>query len=200
MEIKINGTVPQLLEYQLVIELPADLLRQIEAERLQLTENYGILQPPTGRPAVSLARFKASKMMERKIINKLQQLVIKEKAFMIEIKDFGSYPMHAVFIEINNQEKILALIKNLKQARQLMKAAGDEPYFLLDPQIVLAGRLANDKFIEIMKEYAHKKFAGNFLADSFLLLKKNEAEKKYEVVKRFEFEHEVVKKPQGVLF
>ncbi|MFZ1451255.1 MAG: hypothetical protein WAT20_01055, partial [Ferruginibacter sp.] len=84
MEIKINGRVPQLFEYQLVIDLPAGLRLQVEAERLQLTANYGILQPPTGRPAVSLARFKASKMMENKIISKLQQLVIKEKPFMIE--------------------------------------------------------------------------------------------------------------------
>ncbi len=123
-----------------------------------------------------------------------------EKPFIIELRDYGSYPMHAVFIEIDNQEKVLELIKNLKQARQLMKAGGDEPHFLLDPQMVLAGRLANDKFIEIMKAYAHKKFAGNFLADSFLLLKRNEQEKRYEMVKRFEFEFEAEKKPQGVLF
>lgn len=200
MEIKINGLIPQLFEYQLVIDLPEDLRLKIETERVELTNNYGILQPSTGRPAVSLTRFKANKMMERKIINKLQQVVIEQKPFMIELKDFGSYPMHAVFIEINNQEKVLELIKNLKQARPLMKAGGDEPHFLSDPQMVLAGRLANDKFIEIMKAYEHKKFAGNFLADSFLLLKKNEAEKKYEVVKRFAFEIEAVKKPQGVLF
>ncbi len=200
MEIKINGLIPQLFEYQLVIDLPEDLRLKIETERVELTNNYGILQPSTGRPSVSLARFKANKMMERKIINKLQQVVIEQKPFIIELKDFGSYPMHAVFIEINNQEKVLELIKNLKQARPLMKAGGDEPHFLSDPQMVLAGRLANDKFIEIMKAYAHKKFAGNFLADSFLLLKKNEAEKKYEVVKRFAFEIEAVKKPQGVLF
>lgn len=200
MEIKINGTVPQLFEYQLVIDLPACLRLQVEAERRQLTENYGILQPPTGRPAVSLARFKASKMIENKIINKLQELVIKEKAFMIELRDYGSYPMHALYIEIDNQARVLELIKNLKQARRLMKAAGDEPHFLLDPQIVLAGRLDNDKFIEIMKEYAHKNFAGNFLADSFLLLKRNEQERRYEIVKRFEFEKKAVKKPQGLLF
>ena len=92
------------------------------------------------------------------------------------------------------------LIKKLKQARRLMKAGGDEPHFLLDPQIVLAGRLENDKYIEIMKEYQHKKFAADFIADVFLLLRRADNEKRYELVKRFEFAMVPEKKPQGVLF
>lgn len=138
--------------------------------------------------------------MEKKIINKLRQVVFKERPFMVELRDYGSYPMHALFIEIENQEKILALIKNLKQARQLMKAGADEPHFLIDPQMVLAGRLPGEKFIDIMKEYEHKRFAADFLADSFLLLKKNEKEKRYEVVKRFEFEDSTKKVLQKQLF
>lgn len=127
-------------------------------------------------------------------------MVFKEKPFEVELMDYGNYPMHAVFIEIVNQQRVLDLIKRMKQARPLMKTGGDEPHFLLDPQIVLAGRLPADKFIEIIKEYEIKKFAGRFSADSFLLLKRNEEAKRYEVVKRFQFEGLQEKKLQGQLF
>lgn len=200
MEIEINGLVPQLFEYQLVINMPEDLRRRIEAERQQLAENYNILQPPTGRPCVSLVRFKAYEVMEKKIVDKLQRIVMAAKPFKIELKDYGSYPMHALFIEIKNQEKVTAFIKSLKQARPLMRACGDDPHFLLDPQIVLAGRLTNDKFIEIMKVYAHRKFADDFRAASMLMLKKNEDGRRYEMVKQFEFELLNEKKLQGQLF
>ena len=200
MAIKINGLASQSFEYQMVLELPADLCRKIERVRVQLSEKYCIQQPPTGRPNVSLVRFKAHEMMEKKIINKLRQVVFKEKPFTVRLRDYGSYPMHALFIEIENQARVLELIKQLKQARQLMKVGLDEPHFLIDPQMVLAGRLASDKFIDIMNEYEHKRFAADFLADSLLLLRKSEKKKRYEVVKHFEFEDSHVRILQKQLF
>ena len=188
----------QLYEYMLLIKLPEELQRRVEAERMSLKQNYQIEQPQTGRPNVSLARFKAGKLMENKIINGLQKIAMAEKPFMIELCNYDGYPMHAVFIKIKNQESVIALIKKLKKARPLMTAAGDEPYFLIDPQIALAGRLEPDKYIEIMKACQHKKFEDSFLADSFVLLRKGE--KQYQLVKCFEFKGLKVLKNQGVLF
>ena len=200
MDKTVSVTGHSLYEYLVVIEIPAELRNSIETERLQITENYGIVQPPTGRPHISLVRFKAVKKMENKIAQQLQQVAMAEKPFLVALRDYDGYPMHAVFIQIDNQQKVLDLIKKLKQARRLMKAGGNEPHFLLDPQIVLAGRLDNDKYIEIMTEYEHKKFTADFSADAFLLLRKASNEKRYEVVKRFQLAFVPEKKPQGVLF
>jgi 2'-5' RNA ligase len=200
MDKMLRVTGHSLYEYLVVIDIPAALRKRIEADRQQITENYGIVQPPTGRPHISLVRFMAGKQMENKITQQLQQVALAAKPFMVALRDYDGYPMHAVFIQIDNQQKVLDLIKKLKQARRLMKAGGDEPHFLLDPQMVLAGRLDNDKYIAIMKAYEHKKFAADFLADAFLLLRRADDEKRYEVVKRFEFASVPEKKPQGVLF
>jgi hypothetical protein len=189
-----------LYEYQVVMDIPSALRKRIETGRLQITGQYGIVQPPAGRPNISLVRFKAVKKMENKITQQLQQVAMAEKSFTVELRDYDGYPMHAVFIKIDNQQKVLDLIKKLKQARRLMKAGGDEPHFLLDPQMVLAGRLENDQYIEIMKEYQHKKFASDFLADAFLLLRRADNEKRFELVKRFELAWVPEKKQQGVLF
>ena len=200
MDKTVSVTGHSLYEYQVVIDIPAALRKRIETDRQQITENYGIVQPPAGRPHISLVRFMAVKKMENKITLQLQQVAMAAKPFTVVLRDYDGYPMHAVFIQIDNQQKVLDLIKNLKSARRLMKAGGDEPHFLLDPQMVLAGRLENDTYIRIMKEYQHKKFAADFVADAFLLLRGNDDEKRGELVKRCEFAFVPEKKPQGVLF
>ncbi|MBK6634302.1 MAG: 2'-5' RNA ligase family protein [Chitinophagaceae bacterium] len=200
MDITLSLPGHRLHEYLLVIDPHEELRHKIEKCRQQLTEKYHILQPQTGRPHITLVRFTANPMMEEKIINRLQLIAMAEKPFVVELQDFGSYPMHAIFIKIVNQPRVLQLIKNLKQARRLMKAAGDDPHFLQDPQIALAGRLPKDKYLELMKEYLHKKFTGRFYADAMLLLRRPKMKKRYQIVRRFEFECLPVTTAQGVLF
>lgn len=200
MNLALNLPGHQVYEYLLVIDPHEELRHRIEKSRLQLTEKYHIQQPQTGRPHVSLLRFTAVKLMEEKIINRLQLIAMAEKPFMIELQDYGSYPMHAIFIKIANQPRVLQLIKNLKPARRLLKAAGDDPHFLQDPQMALAGRLPKEKYLELMKEYLHKKFTGRFFADAFLLLRRAATEKRYQVIQRFAFECLPVTAAQGVLF
>jgi 2'-5' RNA ligase len=200
MDISFQLPGHRLYEYLLVIDLPEVLRQKIEKNRRALMEKYHILQPQTGRPHVSLVRFTSLQMMEEKIIQHLQLVAMAEKPFVIELQDYGSYPMHAIYIRIANQPGVLQLIKNLKQARRLMKAAGDDPYFLRDPNIALAGRISKEKYLEAMKEYGHKKFTGRFVADAMLLLRRPKKEKRYQIVRRFEFECLPVTTAQGVLF
>jgi len=200
MNLPINIPCYRLYEYLLVIDPHEELRHKIEKSRLQLTEKYRVQQPQTGRPHISLVRFTAVSKMEDRIINRLQLIAMAEKPFLVELQDYGSYPMHAVFIKIANQPRVLELIKNLKQARPLLKAAGDDPHFLQDPQIALAGRIPKNKYLELMKEYLHKKFTGRFYADAMLLLRRPAHEKRYQIVKRFEFACLPVTTAQGVLF
>lgn len=175
-------------EYLLVLNPHEALRHKIEKCRQALVEKYQIQQPPVGRPHISLVRFVAREEMEEKIVHRLQLIAMEEKPFVVELHDYGSYPMHAIFIRIANQPKVLQLIKHLKEARRLMKLSGEDPFFIQDPNIALAGRLPRDKYLEAMKEYLHKSFTGRFVADSFLLLKRALHEKRYQVAGCFHFE------------
>lgn len=187
-------------EYLLVIDIPADLRERIEKCRHELVEKYHINQPATGRANVSLVRFSALKMTEERIVKRLTLIAENEKPFAIDLQNFGSYPMHAIFIRIANQPRVLELIKRLKKVRSLMKGAGEDPHFLQDPNIALAGRVDKSSYIEAMKEYEHRNFRGRFIVSSFILLKKAKDEKKYSVVKRFEFQYITLLNGQGLLF
>lgn len=187
-------------EYLLVIDIPADLRERIEKCRHELVEKYHINQPATGRANVSLVRFSALKMTEERIVKRLTLIAENEKPFAIDLQNFGSYPMHAIFIRIANQPRVLELIKRLKKVRSLMKGAGEDPHFLQDPNIALAGRVDKSSYIEAMKEYEHRNFRGRFIVSSFILLKRAKDEKKYSVVKRFEFQYITLLNGQGLLF
>jgi hypothetical protein len=165
-----------------------------------LTKKFNIIQPQTGRPSISLLRFCATKRIERKITQRLGSIASGEKAFPVELFGFGGYPMHAIYIRIRNQQRVLELINRLKKLRTLMKAGGEDPYFLHDPQVALAGRIDNACYVAAMREYEHNTFSGSFRVDSFLLLKKQKEEKKYKVARRFLFECTPAGARQQVLF
>ncbi len=187
-------------EYLLLLPLPEMLEHKIEKSRRELAEKYRLQQPPMGRPHVSLGRFTATPGAEEKILYRLQCIALAAQPFLVTLQDFGSYPMHSIFIRIANQPRVLQLIRQLQQARPLMKAAGEAPYFVSDPNIVLAGRMPREKYLDAMKEYLHKHFTGRFLAEAFLVLRKGKNEKRFQVVKRFSLEHLPVGITQGQLF
>ena len=202
LELMAQDTMPgyKTNEYLLIISPHEELRHKIEKCRQELLDRYYIRQPHTGWPNITLVRFYAAQMMEKRLLERLQCLAMEEKPFLVELKDYGSYPMHTIFIRIANQVRVIELIKNLKQARPLMKASGEAPHFLIDPQVLIAGRIPKEKYLSIMNEYLHKKFTGRFVADAFLLLKRPKNEKRYEVVRRFGFECIPVYASQGVLF
>ena len=187
-------------EYLLVLDIPEVLRHKIERARKDLLEKYLIVQPATGRPHVALARFVLPEMLEEKMLYRLQVIAMAEKPFLVELKDYGSYPMHSIYINIANQQRVLELIKSLKQARRLMKQGEQDPHFLQDPAIPLAGRIDKKIYVEAMKEYSHKHFSGKFVADAMLLLKRKAGEKKYMVLRRMEFQNLPVNAAQGNLF
>ncbi len=187
-------------EYILVLDLPETLRHKIEKVRKSMVEKFDLSQPRTGRPHISLVRFTTPQMLEEKMLYRLQLIAMAQRPFRIELKDYAGYPMHSVMIPIENQQGILQLIKNLKEARRLMKTGGTDPYFLTDPSIPLIGKLDKDVYLKIMKEYEQRHFSGQFVADSMLVLKKSIGEKKYQIIRRFEFQSLQVESRQGLLF
>lgn len=187
-------------EYLLLLRIPGALRQRIEAEREEIKRNYGLQQPEPGRPNIPLARFSMMKQSEDRMIQRLEKIAEGQKPFKAELKDYRGYPMHALLIEVLNQQKILDLIKGIKQVRKLMKDGREGPYFINDPNIVLAGRLENDQYIAIMKEYEQRKFRDQFVIDSFLLLRRSKDEQLYTLVKEFNFQKVKERIKQPMLF
>ena len=122
--------------------------------------------------------------------------------FKVELKDFGSYPSHTIYINVTSKVPIQNLVKLLRhEGQRLMKLNEDnKPHFIMEPHLTIARKLKPWQYEKGWLEYSHKSFTGRFIADSMILLRRPAGEVKYQLVQRFEFENLPVSTKQGELF
>jgi 2'-5' RNA ligase len=120
----------------------------------------------------------------------------------IELKDYGSFPAHTIYINVTSKVPVQNLVKQIRtEAQRLMKLNDDnKPHFIMEPHVTIARRLLPWQYEKGWLEYSHKHFTGRFIADAMLLLKRPVGELKYEIAQRFEFQNLPVNTTQGELF
>jgi len=122
--------------------------------------------------------------------------------FKVELKDFGSFPSHTIYIAITSKVPVQGLVKQIRsEAQRLMKLNDDnKPHFIMEPHLTIARKLKPWQYEKGWLEYSQKHFAGRFIADSMVLLKRPVGEMKYQVVERFTFQNLPIATRQGQLF
>lgn len=165
-------------------------------------EKYKAENARWGKPHITLVNFLQFEMMEERIINRLNLIAMGYHSIKVELKDFGSFPSHTIYINITSKVPIQGLVKTIRtETQRLMKFDEDnKPHFILEPHLTIARRLLPWQYEQGWLEYSHKHFTGRFIADGMLLLKRPFGEIKYEIVKRFEFQNLPVSTRQGELF
>jgi 2'-5' RNA ligase len=141
-------------------------------------------------------------MMEERIINRLHNVAMAHYPFKVELKDFGSFPSHTIYINVTSKVPVQSLVKMIRtETQRLMKLNDDnKPHFILEPYLTIARKLQPWQYEKGWLEYSNKNFTGRFIADSMLLLKRPVGELNYQKVKRFEFQNMPVLTKQGELF
>ena len=200
-------TIPgyRLCEFLLVLNPHEELRNRIMSIRKEFHEKYkgaaaskGIV---AGKPQLALVKFETVEMMEERILNRLKTIAMGYHPFKVELKDFGSYPSHSIFINVISKMPIQNLVRQVKDAQRLMKLDKDhKPHFMEEPQITIARKLVPWQYEEAWLEYSNKHFSGRFIADSMLLLKKREGQIGWQIVQRLEFMNLPVTTKQGALF
>jgi 2'-5' RNA ligase len=155
-----------------------------------------------GKTHVALGNFVQYEMMEERIINRLKVIAMGYPPFKVELKEFGSFPSHTIFINVTSKVPVQSLVKLIRtEAQRLMKLNDDnKPHFILEPHLTIARKLKPWQYEKGWLEYSNKSFTGRFIADAMLLLRRPVGEMKYQVVNRFEFQNMPVTTKQGDLF
>ena len=192
----------QVYEYKLVLTPHEELIRHIQDVRKAFIDKFSIENPIASLPQVLLASFKQSQAAEDRILNRLKIVAMGNPAFKVELKDFGSFPSHTIFINVTSKVPITNLIKKVKtDTQRLMKLDADnKPYFPTDSHITIGLKLKPWQYEKAWLEYSHKHFTGRFIADHMLLLRRREGEFKYKIAESFKFENMPVDIKQGELF
>lgn len=188
-------------EYSLVLSPHEELWQKVLKIKNEFAENYKAPTAIWGKPHLTLVKFQQIEMMEERIVNRLKTVSMGYHPFKIELKDFGSFPSHTIYINVVSKLPIQNLVKEIRSAQQLMKMDKEhKPHFLDEPHITVARKLVPWQYEKAWLEYSQRRFTGRFIADGMLLLKRGDGEKAYQIVQRFEFMNLPVTTKQGELF
>lgn len=189
-------------EYLLVLHPHEELWNRLLKVKNEFAEKYQHEQAKWGKPHCTLVNFVQYEMMESKIVNRLKVIAMGYPPVKIELKDYGSFPSHTIYINITSKIPVQGLVKKIRtDTQRLMKLNDDnKPHFIMEPHITIARKLQPWQYEKGWLEYSHKNFTGRFIASDMLLLKRSLFDTKYEIVQRFAFENLPVNTTQGDLF
>src|ERR1022692_3280778 len=129
-------------EYLVILNPHEELRKKITSAKEEFSEKFDAPTARWGKPHLALVRFKQLEMMEERIINHLKILAMGYHPIKVELKDFGSYPSHTIFINVTTKEPIKNLVKEIKPWQKLLKLNEDnKPHFIDDPMFTIARQL-----------------------------------------------------------
>ena len=193
----------KIYEYLLVLNPHEELRNKIMQVKQQFFDSYQSKTALYSKPHITLANFVQYEMMEEKLLYRLQTVAMGYHPIKVELKDYGSFPSHTIYINITSKLPIQDLVKQIRtEAQRLMKLNNDnKPHFIIEPHLTIARKLLPWQYEKGWLEYSNKQFTGRFIADAMLLLKRPVGEMKYQIVKRFEFQNLLITTTkQGELF
>ena len=189
-------------EYLLVLRPPEELWNKIVKVKEGFAEAYRCAQARWGQPHITLVKFVQYEMMEARIVNRLRVVGMGQYPFKVELRDYGSFPSHSIYINVATKIPVQHLIKQVRsEGQRLMKLNDDnKPHFIMEPHVTVARKLQPWQYEKAWLDYSNRQFTGRFIADSMLLLKRAQSEKAYQIVQRFTFQNLPVATIQGELF
>lgn len=189
-------------EYQLVLNPHQELAERVMKIKEEFGDKFKTTINRHTKPHVTLVNFLTWSMMEEKLIQRLQSIAMGIAPFKVELKGYGSFPSHSIFINVTSKLPIQNLIAELKDAQRIMKLNNEnKPHFMDEPHIAVARKLKPWQYEQGWLEYSNRNFTSRFIADSMLLLKRNAGEKsRFQIAKRFDFLNLPVTTKQGNLF
>jgi 2'-5' RNA ligase len=188
-------------EYLLILNPHEELRNKIKDVKQKFYDDYQAPNARWGKPHMTLAKFAQLEMMEERIINRLKVVAMGYHPIKVELKDFGSFPSHTIYINVTTKEPIRNLVKEIKPWQRLLKLNDDnKPHFIDEPHLIIARQLKPWQYEKAWLEYSQKNFTGRFIADSMILLKRKVGDMPYQIAARFEFQNLPVSTKQGELF
>ena len=183
----INHLLPS--EYLLVLQPHNALWDEIKFIKEKFKTDYKFEGIAIGLPHITLAMFKQYPATENRIVNALRNNARTLSPFKVELKDFGSFPTHTIYINIVSKVPIMQAVKTLRQnAQTFMKIDKDnKPFFITEPHLTIARRLQPWQYEKGWLQYQQADFHGRFVADHALLLRRKAGEY-YKQVEKFMFE------------
>jgi 2'-5' RNA ligase len=100
-------------EYLLILDPHEELRKKIMTVKDEFYKKYDAPNARWGKPHLTLAKFTQLEMLEERIINRLKIVAMGYHPIKVELKDFGSFPSHTIYINVTTKEPIKNLVREI---------------------------------------------------------------------------------------
>jgi len=192
----------QVNEYKIILTPHEELAKRIMKIQSDFIEKYKVEFKSVYLPQLILVMFKQIQSYEERIINRLRIVGMGFPPIKIELKDFGSFPSHTIFINVVSKVETTALVRKIREdSQRLMKLdAENKPHFMEGAHLTIARKLKPWQYEQGWNEYSNHHFTGKFIASKMILLRKKQDEYRFSPIESFEFQNLPVESKQGQLF
>lgn len=129
-------------EYLLVLQPHQALWNEIKSIKEKFATDFDCETARMGLPHITLVRFKQYQITEGRIRQALRNSIKTLQPFKIEMKDFGSFPSHTIYINIVSKVQMMNAVKVARQEKKIMKMDKDnKPYFITESRVTIARKL-----------------------------------------------------------
>jgi len=189
-------------EYLLVLQPNEELEKKIQGVKEDFADKYKMNSAKWSRPHITLVNFLQYEMMEPRLLSRLRTVAMGSPPFKLEMKDYGSFPSHTIYINITSKVPVQHLVRTIRAESQRLMKLNDEnkPHFIMEPHLTIARNLVPWQYEKGWLEYSNRQFTGRFIADSMLLLKRKRGDRAYQIAERLGFQNLPVMVKQGELF
>ena len=162
MKAEIKDFLPgyKVYEYLVVLNPHKELWEKIMKVKEDFANEYKSDHARWGKPHITLVNFVQYGMMEDRIVNRLNTVAMGQYPFKIELKDFGSFPSHTIYINVTTKVPVQDLIKTIRaDSQRLMKLNDDnKPHFIMEPHLTIGRKLQPWQYEKGWLEYSNKNF------------------------------------------
>ncbi len=130
-------------DYLLVLNPHPELSNKIATIRKDFYKDYRLEGTSSTKANLALVKFQQLEMMEPRIVQKLHTIAMGYPPFKVEVKDFGSFPSHTIYLNVTSKLPIQNLVKLIRtEANRILKFDPDNaPLYMMEPHFTIGMKL-----------------------------------------------------------
>lgn len=199
-----NNSMPgyDACSYLLLLQMPHHVSESIREIKNWFSKKFDCEYSMLSKPHITLVSFVQYRIAEQKIIARLQSIANSTSPSYLQLRNFGSFPSHTIYINVHTKTWLQALVKEIRTetSRLLTLNSDNRPLFILEPHVTIARKLKPWQYEKGWLECSHLEYSTGFVAGEMLLLRKTPDKLHYEQVQSFALKTDAVITKQGSLF
>ena len=163
-----------LIDYLLIAAPCREVMQKIMEEKEVFNRHYLRSDTVGGKPGITISNFFAREEMEDTMVRWMQRIVGEQKSFSVMLNNYSGYPLHTVFLRVQDPSPFKHLALQLKPIDSYITSNGCPPAkFVSYPHLTIARDLEEGVYEIAIREYAGKEFNVSFNIERLVLLRRS---------------------------